>query len=168
MATQMPVALDKIYTKQEFALGQKVDVGDKVFRFVKYLTGTTTVTGAAGLGVWGTLENRWHVTCDYDSSTTGCTAVLQKHKGYLQAALTDETYGWVQTDGPARKAPTMTASVTGAGFSVIADQDKNGHIEADAFGQTNQADYYVGKIERAALTTPNNDIAAGEFIIELE
>ena len=168
MSTQMPVALDKIYDKQEFALGQKVDVGSKAFRFVKYLDGETAVTGAAGLGVFGIRENRWHVTADYDSTTTNCNTVLGKHKGYLQAALTDGKFGFIQTNGPNRKASTLTASTTAAGANVIAAQAGNGTGTAVAFGMTQQADYRVGKIERATLTPAANTVAAGKFLIELE
>lgn len=165
---QMPVALDKKYTRQEFMLGQRVELEDKVFRFIKYLDGEATVTGAAGLGVFGIRENRWHVTADYDSTTTDCNTVLGKHKGYLQAALEDGQYGWIQTKGKNNQAITLTASTTAAGCNVIAAQGGNGTGTAVAFGMTQYADLVTGKIERATLTTASATVAVGKFIIDLE
>lgn len=97
--------LDKIYTTQEFPLGAKVeDQCGRVFKFVKYNDGDNDVVGVAGYLAVG-LDSAYpahEVTCDFASATV--PAMTATESGFLQAALTNGTFGFVQTWGPSRKA----------------------------------------------------------------
>lgn len=92
---------DKIYSSQEYPLGAIHDdeCGHK-FKFVKYYAGTDTINGVAGqLAI--ALDSAYpehSVTMDY--SGAGLTVIGSKPEGFLQAALTDLTYGWLQVEGP--------------------------------------------------------------------
>jgi len=97
--------LNKIYSSQKFELGAVAeDVAGRKFRFVKYNDGDGDVDGVAGQLVLG-LDSAypfWECTMDYSSSTV--PALSNRQMGFLQAALTHGTYGWIQTHGPSRKA----------------------------------------------------------------
>jgi len=103
---------DKIYTTQEFPLGAKVEDQDgRVFKFVKYYAGTDVVVGVAGrLAI--ALDSAYEdnaVTMDY--SGAGLTAIPAKPEGFLQAAFTDLTFGWVQTFGDNMESMLTDGSV---------------------------------------------------------
>lgn len=90
----------KIDTSQKHPLGSKVEDQDgRVFKYVKYNSGDGDVDGVAGQLVVG-LDSAFpdnEVTMDYSSATI--PAVGATPEGFLQAALTHETFGWVQTYG---------------------------------------------------------------------
>jgi hypothetical protein len=154
-------------TPQHMPGAYHIDQGSgAIFRYVKYLDGETAVTAAAGLGVFGIQENRYHVTADFNSTTTNCNTVLGKHKGYLQAVVSDGQWGWIQTSGPSRQAVTLTAATTSAGCAVVAAQGGNGTVTAAAFATTTSYTQ-VGKIERATVAA-TTVVAAGTFIIDCE
>lgn len=97
--------LDRIYSKQTHPLGAKVeDQCGRVFKFVKYNQGDNAVAGVAGYLAVG-LDSAYpahEVTCDFASSTIPALGATES--GFLQAALTNGKYGWVQTYGLNRKA----------------------------------------------------------------
>lgn len=103
---------DKIYTTQDFPLGAKVeDQAGRVFKYVKYNDGDGDVDGVAGQLVVG-LDSAFadnEVTMDYSSTTV--PAVPAEPAGFLQAALTHGTYGWVQTWGDNMVAMLTDGSV---------------------------------------------------------
>lgn len=123
------VDLTKIYTTQEFNLGEVYRVGDgqKEYRFVYYDAGDGSVTAAAGrlayLCVSGTTTvPAWSVTMDHDSATTVATT-YSNGIGIFMAALTDGTYGWIQTKGFSDNALLTDGSVAAGGALVAADAD---------------------------------------------
>jgi len=98
--------LDKIYDTQEFPLLAETEKDESgcVFMYIKYNEGDGPVDGVAGYLVIG-LDSAYpdgEVTCDYSSSTI--KAIANNPRGFLQAALTDGKFGWVQIEGPNRKA----------------------------------------------------------------
>ena len=104
------VDLDRIDSTQLFPLGAVYNDGvGNEYRYVKYNSGAGTVTGVAGylalhVGTGTTGMTQWEVTCDYESNAAG-TAITCPNAaaGFLQAALTDGNFGWVQTRGVSRK-----------------------------------------------------------------
>ena len=104
--------LDKIYTTREFPLGAKVEDNDCVYKFVKYNAGDGPVVGVAGRLVIA-LDSAYpnhEVTMDYSTATI--TGIPNLPEGFLQAALTDGTYGWAQTWGANRKDMLTDGGVT--------------------------------------------------------
>lgn len=105
--------LDKIYTTPKFPLGAKVeDQAGGVYIFVKYNAGDGAVDAVAGRLAIG-LDSGYpdnEVTMDYSSSTI--TAIPKNPKGFFQAALTDGTYGFLQTRGRNRKDMLTDGGVT--------------------------------------------------------
>ena len=104
--------LDHIYSRKEFPLGAAHRQGNQTFVFTKYNSGDGSVTGIAGKLVIGldSAYPSWECTMDYSSATVA--AIAHTPRGFLQAALTDETYGWVQTWGPNRKDMLTDGDVT--------------------------------------------------------
>lgn len=102
----------RIYTRQVFPLGAKVeDQLGRVYKFIKYNDGDGDVVGVAGQLVVG-LDSAFpfeECTMDYSSSTV--PAIAAKPVGALQAALTNGTFGWVQTWGPNRIAALTDGGV---------------------------------------------------------
>lgn len=97
--------LTKIYDDEQFTLGEVVEVNQKKYRFVKYNSGAGPVDGVAGqvvyyVGTGTTGMVPFEVTMDYDSNAAG-TAITCPNAvaGFLQAALTDGKYGFVQITG---------------------------------------------------------------------
>jgi len=128
--------LTKIYTTADFPLGAKYSANDKAYRFVKYNDGSHTVTGVAGYLAYmcysgTTTVPNWTVTCDYTSATD----VISNYNcgvGFLCAALTDGTYGWIQTAGYNEVAGLTTGNVA-AGETIVAS-GANGTIDGIAAG----------------------------------
>ena len=110
------VDLDKVYTKREFDLGARaIDEQGREYVFVKYES-DPTADGTAVVGVAGYLAmgltsgfNSFVVTCD----EADVAVVHNWPIGFLQAALTDGTYGWAQYRGKNR-----VAMLTGGGVAV--------------------------------------------------
>ena len=98
--------LDRIYTSQDFALGAETrDSMGRKFRFIKYNGGQlNAVDGVAGRLAIGldAAYSFWEVTMDYVAAAE--TELTYRQMGFLQAALTDGDFGWIQTKGPNRKA----------------------------------------------------------------
>jgi hypothetical protein len=159
------------HTNPQHNLGaQAITQDGAVFRYVKYLDGETAVTAAAGVGVFGIQENRWHVTRDLNSTTTDVNTILGKHKGYLQAVIGDGKYGWIQTKGANRKAMTLATATTVASSWLVAVQAGNGTVDLMAALTTADTDtrqLITGKLERAAVTS-TTAVAIGKIIIDCE
>ena len=104
--------LDRIYDSQDFDLGAiYMDNQGRKFRFCKYNQGdhsVAAVAGRLGIGLDSAYPD-WEVTMDYASGTI--TAIGNDQKGFFQAALTDEKYGWLQVTGKNKKAGLTDGSV---------------------------------------------------------
>jgi len=95
--------------------------GSKKYKYVQYSTGAGTVAAVAGnvagyqkiatAGVGGYI-----VTSDV-SDTDGVGA------GVLQAALTDDYYGWVQVSGLATLTTALTAGADGNALTLVGAGD---------------------------------------------
>jgi len=132
--------LDKIYTdRNEFHLGQIVcDALGNEFRFIKFNAGDGAATGTAGHLVVGLDTNnlaadtggpyeRWEGTNDLNSSTI--KAILQDAFGFLQAALTDGAYGWVQISGLNQKVILTDNGIT-QGQQLMAHASTTGAVDS--------------------------------------
>jgi len=132
----MNVDLDKIYTSQDFPLGARyADNDGRVFRFVKYNDGDGEVVGVAGQLVIG-LDSAYpdgEVTMDYSSATI--KAIANDARGFLQAALTDGAYGWVQTWGRNRKAALTGTGIDAQGEQVMKHATTDGAIDTWTAGE---------------------------------
>lgn len=91
--------------------------GGKVFKYVKYLSGTGNVTPAANdVCYWNDYDNG-EVTCDLsDTNEVGA--------GVLQAALTDTQFGWIQIAGIASINTDVTAGAVGDLLTAAGAGDK--------------------------------------------
>lgn len=96
-----------------------VDYNGKEYRYYKYNAGTAAAAGVAGEVVafyQAGSSTDGEVTSDYsDGVSVGA--------GVLQAALTDGTYGWVQTRGPAILTIALTAGADGNALTVVGAGD---------------------------------------------
>lgn len=103
--------LDKIDTEQRFNLGERLDLDGRVYRYIKFNAGDGAADATAGHLITGldSAYDYWEGTNDNNSSAI--TAVLQRPIGFVQAALTDGDFGWVQTRGPNRQAILTDGSV---------------------------------------------------------
>jgi hypothetical protein len=113
--------------------GETVEIvgseGLKRYQYVQYESGTAAVAAAAGLvAVYldGTDFNGYNVTCDLSDTVANLAA------GVLQAALTDEYYGWVQTRGYYATVKTNADDDIAAGASVWVVGD--GTVDSTAAG----------------------------------
>jgi hypothetical protein len=112
--------LTKIYTTREFPLGaiMEKDNGEKEYRFVKYNSGAGAVVAVAGqigymVAPATTGAERYETTMDYSSAAAASAITVPvAAAGFYQAALTDGSYGWVQTKGRSRLAALTDGNVT--------------------------------------------------------
>lgn len=153
--------LDKIYADQEFPLGAKVeDQLGRVFKFIKYNDGDGTVTPTAGyLAI--ALDSAYpphEATCDYDSSTIAAIANLIE--GFVQAALTDGSYGWVQVWGPNRQS-ILTDGDVAQGELLMKHATTDGGVDT----HDNTAQKVVGVALEADTSTA---LTAGQAFITIE
>jgi len=126
--------LDKIYTNREFPLGAITeDEMGREYVFVKYdndpSSDSTTQDGVAGYLACGLTSSfaRYVVTCDFADAAV----LLNDPKGFLQAALTDGTYGWAQKTGVNRKA-MLTGGGVASGEVIIALSGTDGAVDGVA------------------------------------
>lgn len=104
--------LDKRYTRQEYPLGESIEISGKVFRFYEYSGGDGDDNAVAG-GCGVHLEagySRGLVTCDLDSATID--VLINEAAGFAQAAFEPGEFGWWQTKGPNLLAMIVAGSVT--------------------------------------------------------
>lgn len=105
---------------------------DEEYRYVKYNQGSNSVSATAGylayfVGAGTSTPDFGEVTCDYASATTYVT-LTSLPAGFVQAALTDGKYGWVQTKGRNKVAMLTDGSVT-QGAEIVADASANGRVK---------------------------------------
>lgn len=97
--------------------------GGKVYKYVKFLSGTGNITVAANDVVfWNDYENG-EVTADLsDTNEVGA--------GVLQAALTDSQFGWIQIGGIASINTDVTAGTVGDALTATGAGDKTLDVSA--------------------------------------
>ena len=114
--------LTKIYDSADYPLGAKCIADGNEYRFVAYNDGDGDVAGVAGQLVYyaysgTTTVGAFTVTMDYDTATVIKT-YIQAAAGFLQAALTNGKYGWIQTKG-INKIAMLTNNNVAAGEAII-------------------------------------------------
>lgn len=121
--------LDRVYTKMKFQLGELISKGDKAYQFIQYNDGDYDVAGVPGRLVialdtgFGANE----VTMDYATAQV-VTALSKVPRGFLQAALTNHKYGWIQTYGPNRK-PMLTDGGVAQNDVLMKHANTNGAVD---------------------------------------
>ena len=106
--------LDAVYTSLEEgktpALGDVFfGTGSKVYKFVQYKEGTAATDGVAG-------EVAYYYTLDgykLNQVTSDLSDSVEIGAGVLQAAMSDDEYGWIQIKGPATLTIALTAGADG-------------------------------------------------------
>jgi len=106
--------LDAVYTSLEE--GKTPGLGDiffgtgsKVYKFVQYKEGTAATDGVAG-------EVAYYYTLDgykLNQVTSDLSDSVEIGAGVLQAAMSDDEYGWIQIKGPATLTIALTAGADG-------------------------------------------------------
>ena len=83
--------------------------GGKVYKFVQYKEGTAAVDGVADeVAYYYTLDGYKNNQVSSDLSDS-----VEIGAGVLQAALSEDEYGWIQIKGPATLALALTAGADG-------------------------------------------------------
>jgi len=126
--------LTKIYDSADYPLGAKRVVDGCEDRFIAFNDGDGNVAGVAGQLVYyaysgTTTVGPFTVTMDYDTATVIKT-YIQCAAGFLQAALTNGKYGWIQTKGINRIAMLTTGNV--AAGEVLIPTAANGSVDGVA------------------------------------
>lgn len=87
------------------------DVNGCIYRYIKYNAGDGTVTGAAGLAIWGldSAYDPFEGTPDGDSSTI--PVLLNRPLGFLMSVPADGEYCWAQKYGISQKDITTGGGV---------------------------------------------------------
>lgn len=106
--------LDQVYTTLDEgktpALGDVFyGSGNKIYKFVQYKEGTAAVDGVAN-------EVAYYYTLDgYKNNqvTSDLSDSVEIGAGVLQAAMSDDEYGWIQIKGAATVALALTAGADG-------------------------------------------------------
>lgn len=113
--------------------GEMIEIVDseglKRYQYIKYAEGTGSISAAAGNIVYyeeGTDWDGFYVTSDLSDTVANLVA------GVLQAALTDEYYGWIQTWGYYEDVATNGDDDIAAGVSIIPVGD--GTVDSVAAG----------------------------------
>ena len=128
------VSLTRIDSTAQYKLGTlHREAGDE-FQYVYFHQGDGEVDGVAGQLVYyaasgTTTVPNYTVTMDYDT-TTAIDTTIQNAAGFLQAALTNGKYGWIQTKGFNR-----IAMLTGGGVAageVLIPTATNGAVDGVA------------------------------------
>lgn len=116
MAICMGAELTRAYTATDIDQGRAPALGDvyfgtgaTVYKFIQYKEGTAAVDGVAG-------EVAYYYTLDgykLNQVTSDLSDSVEIGAGVLQAALSEEEYGWVQIKGPATLTIALTAGADG-------------------------------------------------------
>ncbi|MDB4725950.1 hypothetical protein OAF54_00845 [bacterium] len=114
------VDLTRIDSSAEFSVGQEYTAADgKTYRYYKYNAGTAAIAGVAGevAGFYQAGSSTDGEVCsDYsDGVSVGA--------GVLQASLTDGSFGWLQTKGPAILSIALTAGADGNALTLVGAGD---------------------------------------------
>ncbi|MGB1373830.1 MAG: hypothetical protein ACPG6R_11965 [Aequoribacter sp.] len=104
------VDLTRVDTSAEFTPGRIYEAADgKVYKYVSYSEEAAAVDGVAGEVAYFVSDTGYlahDVTSDLSASD-------EVGAGVLQAALSDNEYGWIQIEGPATLTIALTAGVDG-------------------------------------------------------
>ena len=113
MSTFAGANLTAVYTSLDEgntpALGDVVWTGKKAYKFVQYIEGTAATDGVAD-------EVAYYYTLDgYKNNqvTSDLSDSVEIGAGVLQAAMSDQEYGWVQIKGAATLSIALTAGADG-------------------------------------------------------
>jgi len=153
----MALDLDVIDTIPQYNLGAKYEdpISGAIYRYVKYDDGTA-VTATAGAPVQFLSNSKWVVSGDLSEQADTQAA------GFVQAALADTNYGWIQRAGYNRKVITTDGSVAD-GEALVADVSNDAQVDTMAAGEE---DAIMG-VALAADSTAST-LAAGNVIINME
>lgn len=160
------VDITRIDTTPQFPLGAKYTSGSNAYRYVYYHAGDGSVTATAGGAAYyivsgSTTVPSWSVTMDYDSATA-VVASVNRVVGFFCSALTNGTYGWIQTAGISDNAVTTDGNVD-AGETIVAYAG-NGVVTGIAAG-SNLTGRPLGVALAADVSTT---LAAGGMLIMLD
>jgi len=158
--------LDKVYSDRgEFQLGQIVsDVAGNQFRFIEFNAGDGAVTATVGHLIMGLdtggSYDFWEGTNDNNSSTI--KVILQRAFGFVQAALTDGAYGFVQISGPNKQVILTDNGVT-QGQPLMAHATRSGGVDS----HDDTAATVVGIALEADGTTSATQLDVGQVDIRI-
>lgn len=121
--------LNRIDTEAQLALGSIFqDNSGKVYKYITYSEEAAAVDGVAG-------EVAYYVAgTGYGNSdvTSDLTASDEAGAGVLQAALSDNEFGWVQISGHATLSIALTAEADGAPYTPTGSGDGTLDVAAAA------------------------------------
>lgn len=104
------VELTRVDSSAEFALGQVVTTADgKTFKYITYSEEAAAVDGVAGEVAYFVADNGIMAS----DVTSDLSASDEIGAGVLQAALSDNEFGWIQVGGPATLTLALTAVADG-------------------------------------------------------
>lgn len=110
MYQDIGVDVTSIATTPEFEPGTHyTDESGKVYKYVQYKEGTAAVDGVAS-------EVAYYYTLDgykLNQVSSDLSDSVEIGAGVLQAAMSDDEYGWIQIKGPATLALALTAGADG-------------------------------------------------------
>ena len=173
----MAVNLDSVSSVPQHPTGHRyIDpFSQRIFRYVKYNEGVTPKSGGVGFGaVWLTDSaatpagpTEGVVTCDIPGGNH-----VVNPAGFMQAALTDGKYGWIQVRGTNRKAigvENTSISSANQGVMLSANAGDEGKVViAPATGSNDQdlSDAYpmLGKSLKASTT----GVETGSLFIQID
>jgi hypothetical protein len=120
MSAALGFKADEVYTSEVFSLGTIHRNHDgKVYKFVKYDTGTGGIAAVAAQVAYYYLASGYNahiVTSDLSDS-------VNLGAGVLQSAPADGEYCWIQIRGPATLALALTAGADGNALTAVGATD---------------------------------------------
>lgn len=125
--------LDAVYTTLDDgktpALGDVFfGTGPRVYKFVQYKEGTAATDGVAG-------EVAYYYTLDgykLNQVTSDLSDSVEIGAGVLQAAMSNDEYGWIQIKGPATLTIALTAGADGDPLTPTGSADGTLDVSAAA------------------------------------
>lgn len=102
--------LTEVSTTDKEGVGTLRWEGNKCYKYVQYIEGTAAVDGVAGEVAYY-YGNDGPSDYQVSSDLSDCTGELGA--GVLQAAMSDQEYGWVQIKGVATLSIALTAGADG-------------------------------------------------------
>lgn len=141
MTALLGADIDQVYTDLDEgktpALGDVVWVKQKAYKFIQYLEGAAATDGVVG-EVVGYYAPSGASAGSYTTVTSDYSDTARVGAGVLQAALSDQEYGWIQIKGPATLSIAFTAggdgdpmTIDGAGdgtLDVVANDAASGYL----------------------------------------
>ena len=114
--------------------------GNKVYKFVQYKEGAAATDGVAG-------EVAYYYTLDgykLNQVTSDLSDSVEIGAGVLQAAISEDEYGWVQIKGAATLTIALTAGTDGDPLTPTGSAD--GTLDVSANGATDNVCAIAGDI----------------------